>query len=471
MNQDNKKSFKTLLMSVLFSLPGPLILGLGLMVGHSSTQISDFTRRTAELLALVVAFVIYTVTSRNESMSDADKRELERKGNVFTGIIMCVSGTSMILLTAISGSEDKGNVVPALVIAFLGVVANVFFWRRYTALYQRENNAILGVQARLYRAKSAVDICVTSALLAVLLLPGTKASYYIDIIGSVLVSIYMIYCGIKTIKEHMKSVDEKTAGNIRLAVLLLITAIVLIVSRKRIFISDLGGDILHCIGVLAAYIVPCVLVLLLIWRFTKVPSFIFRKLLHIVAFTCVSLTILAARSWQGAALASVIIALVIYPLLSLIEDQPWYDKLFVQKSPGEIKRSMIMLFFMFAACVTVCWGVFSRPELAATSILMWGVGDASAALIGIPFGKHKVKSRLTDGKKSWEGSAAMLAASFAIGLVMLIGVVGLAPARAVLAAAAGALLGTAAELFTPSEYDTVTVPTVIAAVLIVGCCV
>ena len=34
-------------------------------------------------------------------------------------------------------------------------------------------------------------------------------------------------------------------------------------------------------------------------------------------------------------------------------------------------------------------------------------------------------------------------------------------------AAIGAILGTAAELFTPSEYDTVTVPTVIAAALII----
>ena len=50
MDKEKKSGFRTLLISVLMSSYGPIILGLGLRVGHSSTQISDFTRRTAELL-------------------------------------------------------------------------------------------------------------------------------------------------------------------------------------------------------------------------------------------------------------------------------------------------------------------------------------------------------------------------------------------------------------------------------------
>ncbi len=64
------------------------------------------------------------------------------------------------------------------------------------------------------------------------------------------------------------------------------------------------------------------------------------------------------------------------------------------------------------------------------------------------------------------GDAAMLAASLPVGLGML------NPARetvlpyAFLLFSAAALLGTAAELLLPGEYDTVTVPTVIAAALL-----
>ena len=117
---------------------------------------------------------------------------------------MCVSGLSMLMLSVLSADTDKGNVIPALAIAFLGVVANSIFWRRYTSLYRKQGNAILGVQARLYGAKTAVDVCVVTALAAVLIFPGTKASFWLDRIGSMLVSLYMIRCGIMTIMEQEK---------------------------------------------------------------------------------------------------------------------------------------------------------------------------------------------------------------------------------------------------------------------------
>ena len=204
MDQEKKSGYRTLLISVLMSSYGPVILGLGLRVGHSSTQIADFTRRTAELLALVVAFIVYAVTNRRQDMAESQKQELERRGNLFTGVIMCVSGLSMLLLSVLSADTDKGNVIPALAIAFLGVVANSIFWQRYTSLYRKQGNAILGVQARLYGAKTAVDVCVVIALAAVLIFPGTKASFWLDRIGSMLVSLYMIRCGILTIMEQNK---------------------------------------------------------------------------------------------------------------------------------------------------------------------------------------------------------------------------------------------------------------------------
>ncbi len=260
---------------------------------------------------------------------------------------------------------------------------------------------------------------------------------------------------------------NRTVGLVTGAVLTVLGALMLILNFwEQLSKISLFVDILQCLGLLAAYIIPCVLVLLPIRFLTRLPSFIFRKLLHIVAFTCVSLMILAARSWQAAALTAVIIAAVIYPLLAAAEHKAWYPRLFVEKKPGEIKKSMLMLFLMFAALIAVCWGVFQRPDLAATAILMWGTGDAAAALVGIPFGKHKVKSKLADGKKSWEGSAAMLIVSLLAGTGMLTLAQGMILPKAFLISFAAALVGTATELFTSSEYDTVTVPTAIAAVLL-----
>ena len=201
MDQDKKSGYQTLLTSMLLSSPGPLVLGLGLTVGHSSTQLSDFTRRTAEFLALVVAFAVYTVTNK-QKMDEKRKHVLERRGNSFVGMIMCVSGMSMILLTVLSGRADKGNVVPALAIAILGAATNIFFWRRYAILHKKQGNSILGVQARLFKAKSSVDVCVTVVLAVILMFPDPKISSHLDAVGSTLVSLYMLRGGIKTIFEQ-----------------------------------------------------------------------------------------------------------------------------------------------------------------------------------------------------------------------------------------------------------------------------
>lgn len=126
--------------------------------------------------------------------------------------------------------------------------------------------------------------------------------------------------------------------------------------------------------------------------------------------------ILLAESWQAAAIMSGLLAVVLYPVLSAIEKKPWFGNLFVQKSQGEIKKSMLLLFIMFTVVIVAGWGIFSQSQMAAAAIIMWGAGDADAALVGIPFGRHKVRCKLTDGKKSWEGSFAMLFVSFSVGL-------------------------------------------------------
>lgn len=60
----------------------------------------------------------------------------------------------------------------------------------------------------MYRAKSIVDVCVVLALLSVTLFPNTSFSFYFDLVGSVVVALYVIFCGSKTLFE--KLVLERT---------------------------------------------------------------------------------------------------------------------------------------------------------------------------------------------------------------------------------------------------------------------
>ncbi len=261
-------------------------------------------------------------------------------------------------------------------------------------------------------------------------------------------------------------VNNRTVGLVTGGVLTVLGATMLILNYWD-FLSkyELFTDTLRNIGIITVFIIPCILVLLPIRFLTKIKPFIFRKLLHIVAFTCVTIMILASKSWQSASLASVIIAIFLYPVLFILEKETWYSKIFVQKRPGEVRRSLLMLFFMFAAITAVTWGVFGKPYFGANAILMWGVGDAAAALIGIPFGRHKVMIKPVNGKKSWEGSIAMFIVSSICGLFVFYFCQKVSFPVSVVLCLTGALAGTVTELFSPGEWDTVTVPVIIAAVL------
>ena len=202
--QNTKKSTseqKTLFMSVLMSAPGPLVVGLGLIVGKSSTQLSDFFRRTAELLGIISAYVIYKITNKDGKCDECEKARLESLSNMIVGAMMFLAGSILMILAFTGNDTETGNVIPGLSIAILGVIANTFFWIKYTSLNKAQPNAIIAVQSRLYRAKSLVDGCVTIALLSVAIWPGTDLSYMLDKIGSVIVAAYLAFCGIKTVYE------------------------------------------------------------------------------------------------------------------------------------------------------------------------------------------------------------------------------------------------------------------------------
>ena len=205
---EKKSGAKTLLWSIIMSSPGPLVVGLGLIAGKSSTQIADFVRRSAELLAIVMSFVVYTLIAKDNIRSDIEKRKLESRSNIFVGSMMCLAGAIMAVLVFVVSNNDKGNVVPGLVIAILGVIANSIFWGKYTHLNQKEPNAILAVQARLYRAKTLVDMSVTVALLSVLIAPKSIVSYWLDLIGSIIVALYLFWCGVKTICEEKTKISS-----------------------------------------------------------------------------------------------------------------------------------------------------------------------------------------------------------------------------------------------------------------------
>lgn len=200
----HRSGTKTMLMSVLLSAPGPAAIGLSMILGRSSTQIADFLRKSAELLALICSFLVYRNIQKKNITDALRKAVLERRSNLFVGGVMFVSGISMVILAILSHDGEKGNVIPGMVIACSSMITNLIFWRKYEKMREHSPNAILLVQSRLYRAKAMVDICVLVALSVLTLFPTSPIAWAVDTLSSLVVAGYLAFCGIKTIKEFFR---------------------------------------------------------------------------------------------------------------------------------------------------------------------------------------------------------------------------------------------------------------------------
>ncbi|MBR2461266.1 MAG: phosphatidate cytidylyltransferase [Clostridia bacterium] len=194
----------------------------------------------------------------------------------------------------------------------------------------------------------------------------------------------------------------------------------------------------------------------------KIPDELFRKLLHFILLGSLIIYGLAFESWHTSVISCIAFAAAVFPILWFLERYKSFSRITTERKSGELKSSLLVVFFMFAAVLSVCWGWLGDKILAFAAVYAWGFGDAAAALVGKRFGKH----RINGGKKSVEGTVAMFVTSVVCTAVIL-AVRGGMPVYgyAVTALAVGAACA-AVELYTPGGFDTVTCPFAALAVLL-----
>ena len=167
---------------------------------------------------------------------------------------------------------------------------------------------------------------------------------------------------------------------------------------------------------------------------------------------------------MAAGLAAVL-AVVLYPLLLLAGRIPGFTKFTTQRKEGEFASSMVLAFVVMTLSIAVCWGVFGSRHLVLACVYAWGVGDAFAALVGKQFGRHKLRFRYADPRKSVEGSAAMFVTSALAVLLVLLSQDRLPPAAYAVIPAAGAGAAALVEMITRDGRDTLYCPA--AAMLVI----
>lgn len=154
-----------------------------------------------------------------------------------------------------------------------------------------------------------------------------------------------------------------------------------------------------------------------------------RKAFHVGSVSLPVLVWYLPRGWGQALLVALAGVAIVIDVTRLRFRGPRYHFLRFTRTMlrAHERRALAGATYMAGAYATALL-LFSTP-IAVAAMLYNGLGDASAALVGKRFGRHR-----TSWGKSWEGFAAALVVTLAIGFA----VPGITPPGAVLGALAAA---------------------------------
>lgn len=225
-------------------------------------------------------------------------------------------------------------------------------------------------------------------------------------------------------------------------------------------------ELLKGAGALGIYVISALSVMLVARKVLKVPDELFRKILHFIMIGAYIPFVFGFDTWYIAAGFAASLIVVLYPTLLLAGKIPAFSSFVNERKKGEFKSSMVLAVGMIVFSISVCWGLFGDRYLVLACIYAWGVGDALAALIGKKFGKHKIKLKIADGKKSVEGSLAMFVSSAVSVFIVLTLRGGLAVWESLVISVAAAVVCMFVELISKGGFDTVSCPVAAMVVII-----
>ena len=223
---------------------------------------------------------------------------------------------------------------------------------------------------------------------------------------------------------------------------------------------------LYGTGITMLYIIVAAGIMLFARMRFKIPDELFRKILHFILLGADIPLIFAFNAWWMATIFSISLIIILFPVLLFAEKIPMFSSFVNERKKGEFKSSMVLAVGMMAFSVAVCWGLFADRYLVLASIYAWGIGDGLAALVGKRFGKHKIKWKLADGKKSIEGSLAMFICAFMSVLIVLLIRGGMGISLCLCTAVVAAIVSAVTEMCTKNGLDTVACPISAMAVII-----
>ena len=265
-------------------------------------------------------------------------------------------------------------------------------------------------------------------------------------------------------------VNPTVVGYVTGGILLALGLVLVFLNYREYLDMALLEEFWRMTGIYFGYIIVLAAGVIVLRFTTRVPDYIFRKILHIIAFTSIIPLLFCTDIWWISVLVEILFLIVVVLVLLPAERLSFYGHLLVEKRKHEVIFSFVLLFGLMTLLMAVYWGFFG-PEhkyIVLASIMAWGPGDAAAAIVGRNWGRHKLSGRFIEGVKSVEGTVAMGVTSFLFTLITLLAMSGLGVGMSILLSLVIAPIAALVELYTKRGMDTVTVPIAASLILLLG---
>ena len=85
-----------------------------------------------------------------------------------------------------------------------------------------------------------------------------------------------------------------------------------------------------------------------------IPEEVFRKILHFILLGSFIVLIVSYPTWNVTAAVAIIFEILVYPILIFFERFKKYSEFTTERKPGELKKSLMLVYTMFAVVVAIC---------------------------------------------------------------------------------------------------------------------
>lgn len=196
----NNNGANTLKKAAIIGLLGATISGIVAHTGSCTTMYIDFSRSLIEGLMTVISCIVFSKIQNNNTAQQR-KILIQERIRIITGIVMIF--TSMLLATvsiaSFSPAQKEGNNIPSLVTTSICVFINLSILRNYKNSLRKDFNHIIKAQYTMYRSKTIINTFVLSILMLLTFFPTWNAINYLDLVGTIIMSIFIFTEGLKNI--------------------------------------------------------------------------------------------------------------------------------------------------------------------------------------------------------------------------------------------------------------------------------